>query len=109
MTTALDKARQQARQMGIASRKRQVRDAAKFYDRARDLAPVYPGNLTDDLLTVHNDIGADFTGHILLKLARALKYHRANPLGRSTMATSICIVMVGEAANLRRQLSREAA
>lgn len=97
------------RERGIASRKKQIRSAAKFYDRTRDLPNVYPEPLTGDLLEVHDDIGRDWTRHILLKLARLLKYHRTNPLGRRLMVTNIAIAMVGEATILRRQLERRAA
>ena len=96
----------QARAQGLAARKRRIRAAAAFYDRARDLPPLWPQHLDRDLLTVDNDIGRDWTRHILLRLARMLKYHRTNPQGRSSMALSIAIAMTGEAAILRRQCGR---
>ncbi len=96
----------QARAQGLAARKRRIRAAAAFYDRARDLPPLWPQHLDRDLLTVDNDIGRDWTRHILLRLARMLRYHRSNPQGRSTLALSIAIAMTGEAAILRRQSSR---
>ena len=94
----------QARAQGLAARKRRIRAAAAFYDRARDLPPLH---LDRDLLAVDDDIGRDWTRHILLRLARMLKYHRANPKGRSSVALSIAIAMTGEAAILRRQNGRQ--
>lgn len=96
----------QARAQGLAARKRRIRAAAAFYDRARDLPPLWPQYLDRDLLTVDDDIGRDWTRHILLQLGRMLKYHRANPKGRSSVALSIAIAMTGEAAILRRQSGR---
>lgn len=96
----------QARAHGLAARKRRIRAAAAFYDRARDLPPLWPRPLDGDLLTVHGDIGRDWTRHILLRLARMLKYHRTSPQGRASMALAIAIAMTGEAAILRRQGGR---
>ena len=97
----------QARARGLAARKRRIRAAAAFYDRARDLPPLWPQRLDRDLLTVDDDIGRDWTRHVLLRLARMLKYHRTNPKGRSSVALSIAIAMTGEAAILRRQSGRQ--
>lgn len=93
----------QARAQGLAARKRRIRAAAVFYDRRRDLPPLWPRHLEADLLAVDTEIGLDWTRHILLRLARMLKYHRTDPLSRPSMAVNIAIAMTGEAAILRRQ------
>ena len=95
-----------ARAQGRAARKRRIRAAAAFYDRVRDLPPLWPRHLDAELLAADPDIGMDWTRHILLRLARLLKYHRSDPQGRASMATNIAIAMIGEAAILRRQRDR---
>ncbi len=105
--TPIEMAAAQARAIGIASRKHFVRESARSYDRAEHLPHLLP-DVPADLLDVHDDIGLDFTRHVLLKLARLLKYHRCAPTGRRTAATNIAIAMTGEAAILRRQMAHKA-
>lgn len=97
-----------AQEDGIASRKRFVREAAKHYDRKKRLpGALHPLGVEKAWLTPGRF--PHRTRDILRLLAHRLRYHRTNPLGRVSVARSIQIAMVGEAAILRRQTSKKAA